>query len=69
MNVKTYTMEEANGLLDYQAPELLELKLGLAFGTGMGIDEESPEINNSGLEVFGADGEDEEENDTFSLDD
>ena len=67
MTIITYTMEEADGLLDYQAPELKTLSLGLACGSGIG---ENPEMNNSGNGfVFGADGEDEEENETFSIDD
>ena len=64
MTIITYTMEEADGLLDYQAPELNDLDTILA------VDGKDLERGASANEVVEfADEVDEEENETFSIDD
>ena len=64
MKLNDTIMEETKLLLAYEAPVLRELSLGLAFGKksldkGGSIDEFT----------LGADGEEGEENETYSLDD
>ena len=66
MKLNDTIMEEAAGLLEYEAPALRELDLGLAFG---GRDSEGTGNSDRLGAVFGADGEDGEENETYSLDD
>ena len=63
MTIITYTMEEADGLLDYQAPELNDLDIMMA------VDGKDLEIGASANLVEFADEVDEEENETFSIDD
>ena len=66
MKLNDTIMEEAKLLLEYEAPALREIELGLAFGTGI---DDDPDIGNSGAAIFGADGGSEDENETYSLDD
>ena len=65
MKLNDTIMEEAKLLLEYEAPALRELELGLAFGRGYEGTGNSERLG----AVFGADGEDGEENETYSLDD
>ena len=71
MKMNNCIMEEAKGLLEYKAPELTELDTGLALVDGMGIGDDSSHIASGTAEtnVLFADGDDGEENGTFSLDD
>ena len=64
MTIITYTMEEADGLLDYQAPELNDITIGVALGS------KDKDVNASLNEFIEfSDEVDEEENETFSIDD
>ena len=64
MTIITYTMEEADGLLDYQAPELNDLDTMLAVG-----DKDTGRVASGGEVIEFADEVDEDENETFSIDD